>query len=72
MTNQTADSSQLTYARIAGAAYILIILIGVFTGTLIGSKLIVPADDGLTARNIMANELLFRIGIARSAHMIRK
>ncbi len=63
MTNRTADSSQLVYARIAGVAYILIIVIGVLSGTLIGSKLIVPGDDGLTARNIMANELLFRIGI---------
>lgn len=63
MTNRTADSSQLVYARIAGVAYILIIVIGVVSGTLIDSKLIVPGDDGLTARNIMANELLFRIGI---------
>ena len=63
MTNPTADSSQLVYARIAGVAYILIIVIGVLSGTLIDSKLIVPGDDGLTARNIMDNELLFRIGI---------
>lgn len=63
MTNRTADSPQLVYARIAGVAYILIIVIGVLSGTLIGSKLIVPGDDGLTIRNIMANELLFRIGI---------
>jgi hypothetical protein len=63
MTDRTADSSQLVYARIAGVAYILIIVIGVLSGTLIDSKLIVPGDDGLTARNIMDNELLFRIGI---------
>ena len=63
MTNRTDDSSLLVYARIAGVAYILIIVIGILNGTLIDSKLIVPGDDGLTARNIIANELLFRIGI---------
>ncbi len=62
MTNQTSDSSPLVYARIAGVAYLLIIVIGILNGTLIDSRLIVPGDDAATAQNIMANELLFRIG----------
>lgn len=63
MTTRPAQPSRLVYARIAGVAYILIIVIGVVSGTFVDSKLIVPGNDGLTARNIMANELLFRVGI---------
>lgn len=63
MIDRTADSSQLVYARVAGVAYILIIVIGVVSGTLIDLKLVVPGDESLTARNILADELLFRIGI---------
>jgi hypothetical protein len=41
-----------------------IIIIGVLNGTFIDSKLIVSGNDAATANNIIANELLFRIGIA--------
>lgn len=64
MTNRTAEASPLFYARVAGFLYILIIIIGVLNGIFIDSKLIVSGNDAVTANNIMANELLFRIGIA--------
>jgi len=64
MTNRTAEASPLFYARIAGFLYILIIIIGVLNGIFIDSKLIVSGNDAVTANNIMANDLLFRIGIA--------
>ena len=63
MTDRPAESTQVFYARIAGVAYILIVLIGVLSGTLIESKLIVPGDYDVTARNILADEGLFRIAI---------
>jgi hypothetical protein len=65
MTRQTAKTSPLVYARVAGVAYIAITIAGVLYG-LIGSKLIVSGNDAATANNIVANESLFRIGIVSS------
>jgi hypothetical protein len=64
MTNRTTETSPLVYARVAGLAYVLIIILGIFSVGFIDSKLIVPGDDAATANNIMANDLLFRISIA--------
>jgi len=64
MTNRAAEVSPLIYTRVAGILYILIILIGVFNGIFIDSKIIIIGNDAATANNIIANELLFRSGIA--------
>ena len=64
MTARITDTSQLIAARVAGFAYLLIIIIGVLNAYFIDSKLIVSGNDAVTASNIMANDLLFRIGIA--------
>ena len=64
MNARIADTSPLVYARVAGFAYVLIIIIGVLNGIFIDSKLIVSGNDAATANNIMANDLLFRTGIA--------
>ena len=69
MTTRTADSSQLVYARIAGALYILTIVIGMVSVILVGSRLIVPGNDDMTTQNIMTNELLFRSGIVATLVM---
>ena len=50
--------------RVAGLAYILIIVIGVLNAIFIDSKLIIYEDIKLTVANIIANEFLFRFGIA--------
>ena len=63
MTNRTAETSPLVYARVAGLAYVIIIILGVFGVGFVESRLIVPGNDAATVNNIMANELLFRIGI---------
>ncbi|MHC4986104.1 MAG: DUF4386 domain-containing protein [Planctomycetota bacterium] len=64
MTNCTTEASPRVYARVAGLAYILVIVIGALgVGLLIESN-IVPGDDAATVKNIRANELLFRIGVA--------
>lgn len=63
ITNGSGDSSQLVYARIAGVAYILVILIGVLSGAFVDLRLIVPGDVASTARQITAHQLLFRAGI---------
>jgi hypothetical protein len=64
MTNRAAETSPLIYARVAGFMYMLIIIIGVLTGLFIDSTLIVSGNDAATATNIIANDFLFRIGIA--------
>jgi len=64
MTNRATEASPIIYARIAGLAYLLIILLGIFCAGFIDSKLIVPSNNAATANNIMANDLLFRISIA--------
>ena len=63
MTSHAAETSPLVYARVAGLAYLLVILLGIFSvGFLIESN-IVPGNNAATVNNIVANELLFRIGV---------
>lgn len=63
MTNQTADTSLRKATRVAGLAYMLIIIIGVLKVNFLESGIIMQGDGAATANNIIANELLFRIGI---------
>ena len=69
MTSRANEASPLTYARIAGFTYLLIIVIGLLNAIYIDSELIVPGNDAATAHNIMANDLLFRIGITTTLLM---
>jgi hypothetical protein len=50
-------------ARIAGAVYLSMALIGPFSLIYIPTKLIVRGDATATANNILAHETLFRLGI---------
>jgi hypothetical protein len=69
MTSRTAETSPLVYARVAGLAYVIIIILGIVgVGVLVESN-IVPGNDAATVNNIKANELLFRIGIASEIMM---
>ena len=63
MTTQTAKASPLVYARVAGAAHLVITIVGVLYGIFVESKLVVSGNDAATATNILANESLFRTGI---------
>lgn len=60
----TLDPSQRTAARIAGFTFIFAMVIVVVANYGINFRLIIPNDAVETARNIMANETLFRINIA--------
>ncbi|HKR03968.1 MAG TPA: DUF4386 domain-containing protein [Bacteroidia bacterium] len=51
-------------ARIGGILYLVIILAGMFSVIFVRDKLIVSGDAAATAHNIMASELLWRMGIA--------
>jgi len=63
MTNYKTGISPLTYARIGGLIYLIIIVLGGVDEAIIRSKLIVPGDVLATSNNIMASRDLFRKSI---------
>ncbi|NJD54012.1 MAG: DUF4386 domain-containing protein [Candidatus Methanoperedens sp.] len=59
----TEEASQRKAAKVAGLMFLFIVIGWTLNWTLIDSKLIVAGNVTATVNNIMANELLFRIGI---------
>ncbi|MFW0739320.1 DUF4386 domain-containing protein [Flavobacterium sp. T12S277] len=57
------ETSPQFYARIAGALYLVIIVMGFFAETFVRNKLFVPADANATANNIIHSQFLWKIGI---------
>ncbi len=64
MTTNTIDESQRTAARVAGWAYLSTMAIVVAVNFGIHDRLIAGDNAVETARNILAHEQLFRVGIA--------
>ena len=64
MTNRTADISLRQAARVAGFGYLIVFILAGFANSIAFENLIVPGDAATTANNIIANESLFRFGIA--------
>jgi hypothetical protein len=64
MTISTVDESQRTAARIAGLAFPISFVTVVAANFGIFARLIVRGNPAETARNILAHETLFRIGVA--------
>jgi len=64
MTKLTADKSLQKAARVAGLAYLLIIVTSILAMVFGSFKLIVEGNDAATFNNFMANELLFRFTTA--------
>jgi hypothetical protein len=62
MTNRIADTSQHKAARVAGFMFLFSLIVPSLNWAFVLSKLIVAENAIATANNIMANELLFRIG----------
>lgn len=58
------DESQRTAAKVAGLAYLFSFAAVVFAQFRIHDRLVVDSNAAETARNILAHERLFRIGIA--------
>jgi len=63
MTISTIDESQRKAAKVAGLAYLITVVIVVYVNFGIHERLIVANNAAETARNILAHERLFRIGI---------
>ncbi len=61
---QLGDASPLVKARIAGFLYLIIIVGGAFAQLGVRDRLVVSGDAVATAQNILANELLYRVGFA--------
>ncbi len=60
----TADESQRKAARVVGLSYLLALLPAIFAEFFVSDRLIVYDNAAETARNIIAHERLFRLGIA--------
>ena len=57
-----SDTSPRRLARIAGALYLVNIVLGAFAIGFVRSTLVVSGDAAATAHNIQAHELLYRAG----------
>jgi hypothetical protein len=64
MTRPTIEPAQQTAAKVAGSAYLITFAAVVSVNFGIHDRLIVEGNAAETARNILAHERLFRIGIA--------
>ncbi len=62
-TANTAETSPLILARVAGFLYLLMLPFGIFIAFYIPSTLLVPGEATATANNIIASEGLFRLSI---------
>lgn len=70
MTDRTVESSPQLYARIGGALYLSIIVIGLFGEMFVRDRLIVSGDATATAKNILASESLWRFHIAAELFLL--
>jgi len=64
MIGRIPDDLQGKAAKVAGLAYLLVLAASVFAEFYVPSRLFVAGDVAQTARNIVANETLYRAGIA--------
>ncbi len=64
VTEQFVDISPRAKARIAGVLYLIIIVGGIFAQIGVRDRLVVSGDAVATAHNIVAHELLYRLGFA--------
>ena len=61
MTEMNTKVSLAAYSRVAGAAYLVVILLGIFSVSYIDTNLVMQGDYTATINNILENELRFRI-----------
>jgi len=61
---KTVENSPQRYARIGGALYLAIIVLGAFAEGFVANKLVVAGDAATTAANILASPGLWRLSVA--------
>ena len=64
MTERMTDASPRRLARIAGGLYLINIVAGAFAIGYVPAAIVVPGNAAATAHNILAHELLYRLGLA--------
>ena len=64
MANITVEKSAQRDARIGGALYLAIIVLGAFAEGFVANKLVVAGDAATTAANILASPGLWRLSVA--------
>jgi hypothetical protein len=64
MTISVPDESQCTAAKVAGLTYLFALVLSVFAEFYVPARLVVYDNAAETARNIVAHEQLYRLGIA--------
>src|ERR1700742_4058987 len=64
MAHDTFDEFPQRYARIGGALYLAIIVLGAFAEGFVANKLIVSADAAATAHNILTSPGLWQLSVA--------
>lgn len=70
MTIRAAATSARTYARIVGALYLVVFVLGPFAFFLGRTSVVVPGDATATAANIMASESMFRLGMVAETAIV--
>ena len=70
MMDWAVETSPRLWARIAGAFYLITIIMGVFAEVFVRGALVVRDDAAATATNILAHEPLYRFGLAADLIMI--
>ncbi len=70
MTDRTVETSPRLWARIAGAFYLITIIMGVFAEVFVRGALVVRDDSAATATNILTHESLYRFGLAADLIML--
>ena len=63
MSNRIHDISIHHLAKVAGFGYLIIFITGIFANFFVLENLVVAGDAEMTARNIIENDFLFRLGI---------
>lgn len=61
---RSIENSPQLYARLGGALYLVIILFGFFSEGFVSSKLLVVGDAAASARNILAEPVLWQLSVA--------
>ena len=68
--DRIVEISPRLWARIAGAFYLITIVMGVFAEVFVRGALIVRDDAAATATNILSHESLYRLGLAADLIML--
>lgn len=64
MMNEDSRISIQFYAKLAGSAYLVIIIIALLSTGFVDQKLIIPGNQAATSSNILAHDSLFRLSLA--------